>query len=49
MPNVIERSMATPIMIEPGTYLHIMMKPVLGTATATETIRGIVGISGYWE
>jgi hypothetical protein len=47
--EVIERALATPVMIEPGTYMHIMMKPVMGTATATQTFRGIVGISGYWE
>jgi hypothetical protein len=39
----------SPLMCEPGTFFHIMMKPIMGTATATETFRGTCMVNGYWE
>lgn len=38
-----------PIAVEPGTYLHIILKIPIGLATASQVIRGIVGINAYWE
>lgn len=38
-----------PVVVEPGTYLHIILRVPYGTATATELFRGMVGINGYWE
>lgn len=38
-----------PVVVEPGTYLHIILRVPYGTATATELFRGCVGINGYWE
>lgn len=38
-----------PLVVEPGTYLHIILKVPVGTATASEVIQGVVGINGYWE
>jgi hypothetical protein len=35
--------------VEPGTFLHIILKMPLGTATASQVIRGVVGINAYWE
>jgi hypothetical protein len=49
MANVIERAFYSPVIIEPGTWLHVMMKPAMGTATAGQYFRGLCGISGYWE
>lgn len=38
-----------PLVVEPGCYLHVILRMPLGTATATETFRGSVGINSYWE
>lgn len=38
-----------PLVCEPGTYTHIILKMPVGTATATETFRGVVGVNAYWE
>jgi len=40
---------AAPIMIEAGTFIHIILKMPVGTATASQIIRGIVGVASYWE
>lgn len=41
---------ATPIPVQPGKFLHLFLKCLLGTATATETYAwlGIV-VDGYFE
>jgi hypothetical protein len=38
-----------PVVVEPGTYTHIIMRVPYGTATATELFRGAVGFNAYWE
>ncbi len=38
-----------PIVVEPNAYLHIILKVPVGTATASQVIRGMVGINAYWE
>lgn len=38
-----------PVVVEPGTYLHVILRVPYGTATATELFRGQVGINAYWE
>lgn len=45
----IDVNLDAPINIEPGTYLHVILKMPVGTATGSQIIRGIVGINGYWE
>lgn len=45
----IDANLDAPVVVEPGTYLHIILRVPLGTATATETFRGSVGINSYWE
>lgn len=40
---------SSPLMVEPGTYCHIILKMPTATATATEIIRGTVMINGYFE
>lgn len=47
-PNVDVRFL-TPLMVESGTYCHIIVKVPTGTATASQVIRGIVSINGYFE
>ncbi len=38
-----------PLVVEPGTYFHIILKMPIATATATESFRGNVGVNAYWE
>lgn len=42
-------NMDAPVVVEPGTYVHIIMRIPYGTATATELFRGCVGFNAYWE
>jgi len=34
---------------EPGTYTHVILRIPAGTATVSETFRGLVGIEAVWE
>lgn len=45
----VDINMDAPVVVEPGTYLHIIMRVPYGTATATELFRGFVGFNAYWE
>lgn len=45
----IDCNLDAPVVVEPGTYCHIILKMPIGTATATETFRGVVGVNAYWE
>lgn len=38
-----------PIVVEPSTYLHVILRLPIGTATASQILRGQVGINAYWE
>lgn len=38
-----------PLVVDASTYIHVIVKMPLGTATASQVIRGIVGINAYWE
>ena len=42
-------NMDAPVVVEPGTYVHIILRVPYGTATATELFRGCVGFNAYWE
>lgn len=42
-------NMDAPVVVEPGTYAHIILRVPYGTATATELFRGCVGFNAYWE
>lgn len=45
----VDCNLDAPLVCEPWTYVHIILKMPLGTATATETFRGNVGVNAYWE
>jgi len=45
----IDINLDAPVMIEAGTYLHIILKMPVGTATASQIIRGTVMINGFYE
>lgn len=36
------------VLAEPGTFVHVILKVFLGTATASQTIRGLVSIDAYY-
>lgn len=38
-----------PIVCEPGTFVHIFYKQPIGLATASQILRGVVGVNAYWE
>lgn len=43
------RTFASPISVESGRFIHIILQMPVGTATATEIFRGTVTVDGYWE
>lgn len=45
----IDVKLQTPLMVESGTYCHIILKMPVGTATGSQVIRGVVLINGYFE
>lgn len=45
----IDTKFTSPLLVEPGSYCHIILKMPIATATATEIIRGLVTVIGYWE
>ena len=47
--NRVDCNLDAPLVVEPWTFFHVILKMPLGTATATETFRGNVGVNAYWE
>jgi len=47
--KMIDVKFLTPLLVEPGTYCHIILKIPLSTNTATEIFRGTCMINGYFE
>lgn len=45
----IAADLRSPLVCEPGSYVHIILRVPYGTATATELFRGHVGVNAYWE
>lgn len=45
----VDINLDAPVVVEPGTYLHIILRIPYGAATATELFRGQIGINSYWE
>lgn len=45
----VDRNLDAPIVIEPGSYAHLILKVPVGTATAGVVFRGSAGVNGYWE
>lgn len=43
----IDKKFTTPLVCEPGRFLHVILKVPVGTATASQVIAGMVGIEGY--
>ena len=45
----VQRTFLSPIAVESGRFLHVILQVPTGTATATEIFRGTVTIDGYFE
>ncbi len=45
----IDRSFQTPLVAEAGTFVHVILKLPLGTATASQIVRGTCLIEGFFE
>ncbi len=48
MPPLV-KNFTTPIHAVPARFFHIILRVPVGTATASQTIGGIVSVEGYWE
>ena len=45
----LSRSFATPHVVNPGEFCHIILRQPVGTNTGSQIIRGTVTINGYFE
>ena len=45
----IDVNLDAPVTVEAGSFVHIILKMPIATATATEIFRGVVGINAYFE
>ena len=45
----IDVNLDAPLVAEPGTFVHVILKMPIGSATASQVIRGICGINSYFE
>lgn len=45
----IDVNLDAPVVVNSGEFVHIILKMPLGTATASQVIRGVVGVNGYFE
>lgn len=48
-PPRIDINLDAPIVVEPASFVHIILKVPVGLATASQIIRGVVGFNGYFE
>lgn len=48
-PKTIDINLDSPIVVEPGTHLAIIMKPIAGPSNAGQITRGTCFINGYFE
>jgi hypothetical protein len=47
--NTIDVNLDAPLYVDAGTFVHIILQMPVGTATASQVIRGTVFINGYFE
>jgi len=45
----VDVNLDAPLYVAAGTFVHVILKMPVGTATASQIIRGTVLINGYWE
>ena len=46
--EAIDLKFSSPLVVEPGNYVHIIMKQFAGTATASQIVRGVVFIDAQY-
>ena len=49
LPGPIDTQFASPLVVNAGEYLHVILKMPIGTNTASQIIRGTCFINGYFE
>ena len=47
--NDLDVQFNSPLVAEAGTFVHVILKMPVGTATASQVVRGTCSINGYWE
>lgn len=47
--RTIDRTFDTPIVVNSGRYLQVILRMPVGTATASQVIAGMVNIYGYFD
>lgn len=47
--NPVDVNLDAPLYVAAGTFVHVILKMPVGTATASQIIRGTVMINGFWE
>jgi hypothetical protein len=47
--NEIDLNFTTPIVVNPGEFIATAVRQIVGTATGSQTIYGLVGFGGFWE
>jgi hypothetical protein len=47
--QTVDTNLDAPLVVEPGTYFIVLVKVPVGTATASQKIRGTVMVNGYFE
>lgn len=45
----VDVNLDAPLYVAAGTFVHVILKMPVGTATASQIVRGTVMINGYWE
>ena len=45
----IDLNFMTPIVVNPGEFIATAVRQIVGTATGSQTIYGMVGFGGFWE
>lgn len=45
----VDVNLDAPLYVSAGTFVHVILKMPVGTATASQIIRGTVLINGFWE
>jgi hypothetical protein len=43
------RQFSTPLLVDGGRWIHVIVQVPVGTATASQVFRGDVSIAGYFE
>jgi hypothetical protein len=47
--NTLSKVFKQPLPINAGNFFHVILKMPVGTATASQIIRGVIGIDATWE